>query len=195
LSLQHAVLGFLQYGPRTGYELKRMFDDSVQHFWPAQQSHIYGALNALTQQDWASVELIVQTDRPNRKVYSMTTSGKQELARWLSEPAIDDQMRTPFLLQMFFSGGQSDVSILSALETRAALLREKIRTYERGPIMVPTYSADLPKREQFFWYLTLHYGIERLRFSLKWIEHAIQRIRAGDYDRGMQGVFASVDPQ
>ena len=191
MSLQHAVLGFLQYGPRTGYELKRMFDDSVQHFWPAQQSHIYSALSSLLEKELASVELVLQTERPNRKVYSITDKGQQELDRWLAEPAIDDQMRTPFLIQLFFSGSQSDAATLKGLEERAEHLRKKIRSYEQGPIMEPTFSAKLPKREQFFWYLTLDYGIERLRFSLHWIERAIERVRAQAYAQGKDGVFGS----
>ena len=47
MSLKHAILGFLNYQPQTGYELKEVFDDSVQHFWLADQSQIYRTLNDL----------------------------------------------------------------------------------------------------------------------------------------------------
>jgi DNA-binding PadR family transcriptional regulator len=33
VSLEYAILGFLNYHPSTGYDLKRMFDTSVRHFW------------------------------------------------------------------------------------------------------------------------------------------------------------------
>lgn len=191
MSLRHAVLGFLQYGPRTGYELKSMFDSSIQHFWPAQQSHIYGALASLTKEGWASYELVIQTERPNRKVYSMTDAGRDELRRWLAIPEIDRQMRTPFLIQMFFSGGMSDREILTAMEARAKELRKLIDEYSEGPITIPTFSEELPKREQFFWYITLDYGIEKLRFSLSWIEAAIEKVRDKKYSLGMDGAPTS----
>ncbi|MCK5827098.1 PadR family transcriptional regulator [Candidatus Bipolaricaulota bacterium] len=189
MSLQYAVLGFLQYGPRTGYELKKMFDSSVRHFWPAQQSHIYGALSSLTEKGWASYELVVQTERPNRKLYTITSLGREELEDWLSIPLIDRQMRSPFLIQIFFSGGMKDRKILTALESRAEDLRELIQEYSEGPVTVPTFSNDLPNREQFFWYLTLDYGLERLRFDLAWMESAIEKMRNKKYSEGMDGAF------
>ena len=189
MSLQHAVLGFLQYGPRTGYDLKRMFDSSIRHFWPAQQSHIYGALNSLTEKGWASYELVVQTERPNRKVYTISSSGREELQNWLSDPLIDRQIRSPFLIQLFFSGAMEDRDILETLEKRADELRKLVHEYAKGPVTQPTYSADLAKREQFFWYLTLDYGLEKLRFDLAWMESAIDKMRAKKYSEGMDGAF------
>ena len=74
MSLKHAILGFLQYGPSTGYELKKVFDNSVQHFWPADQSQIYRTLVWLEEQGWVSMELIPQDDHPDRKVYSISVT-------------------------------------------------------------------------------------------------------------------------
>jgi PadR family transcriptional regulator AphA len=34
MSLEYAILGFLNYHPYTGYDLKKVFDKSVRHFWP-----------------------------------------------------------------------------------------------------------------------------------------------------------------
>lgn len=41
MGLQHGILGFLNYGPCSGYELTKAFHSSVQFFWPAQTSQIY----------------------------------------------------------------------------------------------------------------------------------------------------------
>lgn len=51
MSLKHALLGFLNYGPHTGYELKKVFDISVAHFWNAELSQIYPSLKALDLKD------------------------------------------------------------------------------------------------------------------------------------------------
>ena len=166
-----------------------MFDSSIKHFWPAQQSHIYGALSSLTEKGWASYELVIQTERPNRKVYTITSLGHEALERWLLIPLIDRQIRSPFLIQLFFSGAMGDQDILETLETRADELRKLVQEYAEGPVTQPTFSADLPKREQFFWYLTLDYGLERLRFDLAWMESAIDKMRAKKYSEGMDGAF------
>ncbi|MGD0004493.1 MAG: PadR family transcriptional regulator, partial [Anaerolineaceae bacterium] len=40
MSLDYAILGFLSYKPFSGYDLKKVFDNSVRHFWYADQSQI-----------------------------------------------------------------------------------------------------------------------------------------------------------
>ena len=86
MSLDHAILGFLNYHPYSGYDLKKIFDTSVQHFWSADQSQIYRTLNRLTKQGFAEMEKIPQDDRPDRKVYHITEAGRSELLQWLSGP-------------------------------------------------------------------------------------------------------------
>ena len=39
MSLDHAILGFLSYEPMSGYDLKKLFDQSVAHFWPRSEEH------------------------------------------------------------------------------------------------------------------------------------------------------------
>ena len=56
MSLEHAILGFLQYKPMSGYDLKKIFDTSVRHFWPADQSQIYRTLTRLADKGWAEQE-------------------------------------------------------------------------------------------------------------------------------------------
>ena len=41
MSLEYVILGFLEVGPKTGYDLKKRFDRTVHGFWPADQSRIY----------------------------------------------------------------------------------------------------------------------------------------------------------
>ncbi len=76
MSLDHAILGFLNYHPYTGYDLKKIFDTSIRHFWPADQSQIYRTLARLEENGWAVMERIPQEDRPDRKVYHITEAGR-----------------------------------------------------------------------------------------------------------------------
>ena len=76
-SLEYAILGFLNYKPLSGYDLKKVFDTTVQHFWSADQSQIYRTLSRLTEQGWIQQEVIEQNDRPDRKVYHITDAGRE----------------------------------------------------------------------------------------------------------------------
>jgi len=190
MSLQHAVLGFLQYGPRTGYELKREFDASVRHFWPAQQSQLYTVLASLTEAGWATCEVVVQTDNPNRKVYTITEKGIKELRQWLSDPKPSRVGRSPFLVRIYFSGCLEDEKLLEVLQATAEELRGLLKEHSEGSISAPPYPpGSVPKREEFFWYLTLDYGVEFYRFNLEWIEDVIDRICRKKYVQGIDGAL------
>jgi len=76
MSLDYAILGFLNYQPYSGYDLKKAFDNSIQHFWPADQSQIYRTLARLAERDLAEVEVVSQRDRLSRKVYAITETGR-----------------------------------------------------------------------------------------------------------------------
>src|SRR5580698_8481655 len=103
MSLAHAILGFLQITPQTGYDLKnKRFDKTVAHFWPGDQTQIYKTLDKLVEQGFAKSELEVQESRPNRKIYSITKKGEQELRRWLKQPAAAQAHRYPILIKLFF---------------------------------------------------------------------------------------------
>ena len=194
MSLNHAILGFLRYGPRTGYDLKKVFDVSVRHFWPAQQSQIYQSLNQLTDKGFIECEVVPQTDRPNKKLFRMTPNGQAELTRWLTEPITERPVRSQFLMQIFFAGCLPDSEILGLLEPKAEEMRGLIRIFEEGETPHPTHAKDLPLREQFFWYLTLDFGIDSARQSLQWLESAMDRIKNKDYERGIDGAIVTRKP-
>ncbi|MCJ7657841.1 MAG: PadR family transcriptional regulator [Anaerolineales bacterium] len=75
MPFKHVILGFLIYGPSKGYELKKMLDNSVRHFWPADQSQIYRTLVCLGDQGLVYMEVVHQEEHPDRKIYSITTDG------------------------------------------------------------------------------------------------------------------------
>jgi PadR family transcriptional regulator AphA len=178
MSLAHAILGFLDYGPFSGYDLKKMFDVSVQHFWPADQSQIYRTLSRLEDKGWAEQELIEQEDRPDRKVYHITQAGQEELRRWLTTPLSPKPLREPRLIQVFFAGQLSDEEILEMLERLAEIMRNTLARYDQVPQESAEYCAMVGQpREEFFWMLTLELGVKVAQAHLEWFESVIQRIR------------------
>ena len=93
MSLSHAILGFLNHRPHSGYDLKKVFDASVRHFWPADQSQIYRTLSRMSQNGWTETEIIRQESRPDRKLYHITAAGRKELHRWLTTPLPPEPQR------------------------------------------------------------------------------------------------------
>lgn len=180
MSLDHAILGFLNYHPFTGYDLKKMFDTSVRHFWPADQAQIYRTLNTLAERGLAEMEVIPQTDRPNRKEYRITETGRTELFNWLAGPPSMGEPRSAPLVQVFFAGQLSDDEILAKFEGFAAMMRVFLNGYDQVEGQIQAYRQEIDSpREYFFWMLTLENGISNMRANLAWAESVIERIRNG----------------
>jgi len=179
MSLEHAILGFLNYGPFFGYDLKKAFDTSVRHFWAADQSQIYRTLARLAEQGWARVRIVEQDDRPDRKVYHITQAGQQELHRWLTTPLPPQDRRNPSMIQVFFAGRLTDQEILAMLEPEAEQLRNTLERYRQVPQASRVYSETIQSpREVFFWMLTLEFGIKVAQAQLDWVESILERIKA-----------------
>ncbi len=184
MSLEFAILGFLNYHPYTGYDLKKIFDTSIRHFWPADQSQIYRTLARLTEQGFVEMEKIPQEDRPDRKVYHITDAGRTELLKWLAGTVPHDESRSAALIQVFFAGQLSDKEILAKFEGFAAMLREILARYDQIPAQIEPYEQEIPSpREHFFWLLTLDNGIRNMRANLEWAENVIAQIKAGKVPR------------
>jgi PadR family transcriptional regulator, regulatory protein AphA len=180
MSLEFAILGFLNYHPYSGYDLKKIFDTSVRHFWPADQSQIYRTLSKLTENGWVEMEKVPQDDRPDRKVYSITEAGRVELLRWISGPPPMGEPRSAPLIQVFFSGQLSNEQVLAKFEGYAALMRSILNQYDQVPAQLGPYQQEITsQREHFFWMLTLDNGIRSMRANLEWAESVIERIKSG----------------
>jgi PadR family transcriptional regulator AphA len=181
VSLDHAILGFLHYGPSSGYDLKAIFDLSVQHFWPADQSQIYRTLARLTAQGLVAMERVEQEERPDRKVYQLTPVGEEELRRWLATPLPMKGGRSAALVQVFFAAQLSDDDILTIFQRAAAQCREGLAQLQAIPEQaVPQREALASPRDYYCWMLTLECGIRSSEAHLAWLESVIERIERGE---------------
>jgi PadR family transcriptional regulator, regulatory protein AphA len=180
MSLDYAILGFLNYHPYTGYDLKKIFDTSIRHFWPADQSQIYRTLSKLTENGWAEMEKVPQDDRPDRKVYHITESGRAALREWVAGPPPLDLPRSAPLIQVFFSGQLSNEEILEKFEGYAAIMRAILSQYGQVPAQLGPYQQEITSpREHFFWMLTLENGLASMRANLQWAESVVERLKNG----------------
>jgi DNA-binding PadR family transcriptional regulator len=145
MDVRTICLGILTRGDATGYEIKKLFEeDGFQHFAEASFGSIYPALNRLTEEGLVSVREEPQEKRPDRKVYSITSAGREALLKALMRPLSEDRHRSPFVFAMLFSDllPQSHVShmvneyIAQAEEKLAQLEQTSDREKTRGEIFV-----------------------------------------------------------
>lgn len=102
--LKHGILGLLNYGNMTGYEIMIVFRDSLSYFWQAQTSQIYRELQVLEKNGWIQLNHIEQNNKPDKNLLSITEAGRKELKKWLQEDESKGMIRNQLLLKTFFRG-------------------------------------------------------------------------------------------
>ena len=81
-----AILGFLTHGPMSGYDIKKLVEESTENFWSESFGQLYPALRRLTQ-----VGLIEKNEEPSlggrpRHIDNINDRGRAALTAWLREP-------------------------------------------------------------------------------------------------------------
>ena len=179
--LKHILLGFLNYRPMTGYELKSIMDESTMHFWHAYHSQIYTTLRKLEDEGLLTSELEEGDDKLNRRTYTITEQGRTELKNWLDTPLSDiDPVKETLLVRVFFSGERSKEDVLEELRFQKQLHQRKLEQYQRiAQSEMQDSIPDDPEgtmQHRPFWTATLNFGIEYEKMYINWLDTTLQSI-------------------
>jgi len=171
-TLAYGLLSLLTHSPLSGYDLTQR----IQPFWPAKHSQIYPLLARLEQQSLVSCELVQQTDKPDKKVYSIQEKGFDALRKWLTVPASDPVMRDELMLKAFcISYVDPEVSRelfaarLNHYRAKAQRLKDKIQSVRQ--LANIGEQEHPPYRSLYFGaYVMLNKGKQVCRTNIEWCE-------------------------
>jgi len=174
MSLKHGLLGYLNYKPATGYDIAKSFGDSAALFWYAKPSQIYRELDAMQKSGWLVSEHVLQKDKPNKRVYTITEQGKTELKAWLSSPSPLDftQTKDTFLMRLFFSGETSKENTLELLYLYREHCEIYLRKLEETKALISKYPAGHRNRT-LYWELAVSHGETLCKGRIEWIKKTI----------------------
>ncbi|HEX2953042.1 MAG TPA: PadR family transcriptional regulator [Bacillota bacterium] len=177
MSLKHAILGLLSYEPMSGYDLNRIFKESINYFWNASVSQIYRDLSSLEEMGCVTFQIEPQEGRPDKKIYSVTEKGKSELEDWLKR--FPDQLKTAyrdeFLVRVFFGARISPEELKYELRKLTRELQQGIEQLKSGREQIEGHER-YPDEDKFFWELTARLGYKSLVVFKEWAEESIQSI-------------------
>ncbi len=186
MSLKHALLGILSCEPMTGYEVKQFFDTSVQHFWNAELSQIYPTLKGLEESGFVDMRVEVQQNRPNRKIYAITDTGRDEFLRWVRETKQPSDLRDPFLIKIFF-GTEVPIDDVLVLLRRQMEEQQKILLFSETVLRQKIREGVKhwqSTRHGLFWTLTLELAIAYRRAYIDWCEQSMRMLEEGVMEAG-----------
>ena len=101
-----SLLGFFIQKPNYGYELYKYISTETPFFtiWFLKQSQFYGLLDRLHNEGFLSLKTIEGELYPDRKLFSLTISGKIQLDNWLISPVKRGRdMRQEFIAKLYIA--------------------------------------------------------------------------------------------
>ncbi len=183
--LKYILLGFLNYEPMTGYDLKRSIDSSTAHFWHAYHSQIYTTLRKMEEDGLISSEIDDREEKLERRIYQITDQGKSKLQQWLAKSLTElPPSKDSLLVRLFFSGSRDPQDVLEELRFQRQLRQQQLELYRQiKPEECPEsqikseVGLDL-NREAKFWHMTLDLGLAYEQMYLNWLDDTIAKIES-----------------
>lgn len=128
--VEYVVLAALVHEPRSGYDLTKWLTRVASHFWPVVHSGIYPALAVLEAEGLVHYEAVASEQGPERKVYSLTVRGREELLAWVDSPAPTAQVRDEQLVRALCYGYLPREEALARLAQVRQAHTERLAHYE-----------------------------------------------------------------
>ncbi|GLZ02907.1 PadR family transcriptional regulator [Actinomadura sp. NBRC 104412] len=131
MALRHAVLAALLDGEYSGYQLAKIFDIAVSNFWHAVPQQLYTELARLEKQGLIKGRQVIQHDRPNKRVYTVTPEGIKELQHFATLPAKPAVIREDLLVILQAVDHIPVEDVITQLEERAMAAAAKVDLFDR----------------------------------------------------------------
>jgi DNA-binding PadR family transcriptional regulator len=180
MSLQYAILGLLSYRQMTGYDLKKMFDESINNFWAASLSQIYRELGTLERKGYLTSEIEKQNDRPDKRIYNITTDGRAAFREWITHfpEKLSKEKRDEFTLRLFFGSNLSKQDLITQLRRFLAEMQEQLDKIQYFNRMADQYVSQMKlfNGEDVYWKLILRRALMNTETSIKWANESLEEL-------------------
>ena len=170
-----AILGMLISGPRSGYDLKKDFEEQISHFWNESLGQIYPALRKLNEEKLVSCSVKRRRGRPERKVYRISKKGEKVFRDWLAKPAEPIRWRNELLLKVFFGSAMQPTDVIRHIEQMQQTELEIQKLYQHFAHEIETREATPERR--LYWRLALSSGRHINQARIDWCEESIKEIK------------------
>lgn len=176
MSLRDAVLAALLAGESSGYDLAKEFDASMANFWMATPQQLYRELDRLAEQGLIQARLVYQERRPNKRLYSLTDSGREAIQRFTARTPKPSVIRDELLVKVQAADAGDVPAIRDFIAERLQWATAKLQRYERLQTRLldgRTEEEYLAHADRVGPYLTLLRGISFEQENIRWAQHAL----------------------
>jgi DNA-binding PadR family transcriptional regulator len=169
-----SLLGFLHWGPMSGWDLAATAEHVIGDFWSLTRSQVYRELAWM-----AEAGLIRKGERGSRdrQPYVLTDAGRAAFRAWTSEEPGPETIRFPLLLAISFGRHIPPERLASFVRSHRAVHAKRLAEYE-------AHLADAERDDRdVYREATLAFGIAYERAVREWFETLPAEITGRTDDR------------
>ncbi len=184
MSINQAILGLLSYKPLTGYELKKIMQDSPFMYWSGNNNQIYKVLLSLHDDGYVTSETIHQDSSPSKKVYTITDAGLGKLKRWVLGLPEAPEIKNSFLIQLAWTAQLDNNEIRQLLTQYEQEVKGRL-AMEQNKIEHDCLMPGRTPREAAIWELLYENILSSYRLELEWVDkvrQSLSRFNDADYE-------------
>src|SRR5579871_3359969 len=176
LALADAILACLTERPMTGYELAKTFDSSIGFFWKADHQQIYRELSKLRERGHIQGREVVQSGKPNKLVYTLTSEGKAAFRHWAARPSTPASIKDDLLVRLYALDAVDIEPLRTDLMARQEHHRDRYERYDR--ILKKRFPDGTASPADMSKLLGLRIGLRHEQMVAEWCEEAISALSA-----------------
>jgi DNA-binding PadR family transcriptional regulator len=162
------MLGLLSYTPLTGYDIKKLMQDSSFMYWSGNNNQIYKALVEMDKDGFVQSEVVAQANAPAKKVYTLTSDGLDELMGWLASKPEAPDSKNPFLVQFAWAGQLGSDEMMDLLDQYEQTVKERL-LLEQEKKRKGSFSLGGTAMEAAIWDLLYENIANTYEHELEWI--------------------------
>lgn len=181
-TLGYALLGLLARESLSGYDLAQRMKAPVGFFWHARHSQIYPELARLEAAELVVHEVVEQRDRPDKKVYAITATGREALRRWVTAPTEMPSGRDELVLKAYSLWLADPAGAVELFREQERLHAEQLARYEGFRTQLEReYGPALGRLDSpsFATYATLRRGLGYEREYAAWCGWVADQLERG----------------
>ena len=169
---KYAVLGLLTYAPLSGYDIRRIYAQSLGNFWSESYGHIYPILKRLVDEGFATRDVQHHGGKPDRHVYTITARGRDELHRWLALPPEPHKERVELLLKLFHGWEMGSAVMIEHVKQCRAEHQALLQNYDHyDDAMAHENEPPTP-----YWLMTVSCGRHISKAYIEWCDETIAKL-------------------
>lgn len=179
-TLSYGLLTLLSASSLSGYELTQ----SIKPLWRAGHSQIYPLLVSMEGLGYITHERIEQTDKPDKKIYTITEQGLDQLRQWVEIPAEPPAVRDELHFKLYSLWLAKPEEAKALLLKREEFCRSELARYH---LLLTNNEALCTERGEtreltattFGRYLLLHKRIMETEASIQFCGWALKLLESG----------------